>query len=48
MSCSQFLRGTKPEIGTEVRRKCMRQNVRELALDGLIQVEKVVHTVTYF
>jgi hypothetical protein len=84
MSCSQFLRGTKPEIGTklgenaansrtfclmhflltsfqfqvlfhvkivnnsyafyqnwnEVRRKCMRQNVRELALDGLIQVEK--------
>ena len=40
MSCSQFLRGTKPEIGTKLGRKCMRQNVRELALDGLIQVEK--------
>ncbi|MGR5875652.1 hypothetical protein ACT7DH_28440 [Bacillus pacificus] len=29
----------KPEIGTKLE-KCMRQNVRELALDGLIQVEK--------
>ena len=47
MSCSQFYVEQNLKWN-EVRRKCMRQNVRELALDGLIQVEKVVHIATYF